>query len=50
MKFEDRKQQRHVNETMSDLLANLKKHADDNTKKCIAITLRILQETEIEKG
>ena len=49
MKFQDRKQQRHVNEQMADLLLGIKNHANDDIKECIAITLRILQETEIEE-
>ena len=48
MKFRDRKQQRHVNEQMAGLLTGLKNYVNDDTEECIRITLRILQETEIE--
>lgn len=48
MKFENRKQQRHVNEQMADLLSNLKKHCNEDMQECIEITLRILKETDIE--
>ena len=49
MKYVNRMQKRHVNETMASLLAPLKQHTDQFTTQCIEITLRILQETEIEE-
>lgn len=50
MTFKDRREQRKICETMSSLLSPLKNHCDKNTKECIEITLRILQELEVEKN
>ena len=49
MKFKDRKQKRHVNEAMADMLLKLQKYSCEDMKECISITLRILQETEVEE-
>ena len=48
MKFKDRAEQRRVQETISDILLNVKKIANEYVKECIDIALRIIEDTEIE--
>ena len=48
MKYENRKEQRNVTETMSSLLLSLKNSCNENVCNCIDITLRILAETDIK--
>ena len=49
MKFKDKLQSRQVNETMASLLCPMKNHLDDKTRQAVEITLRVLQETEVEE-
>lgn len=48
MKFKNRKEQRLVSETLSDLLMGNYYHYNDETQKAIDIGLRILKDVEIE--
>ena len=48
MKFKDRKEQRQVTETFTDLLMPMMKYLNEETKEQIEIGLRILNNTEIE--
>ena len=48
MKYKDRKEQRRITERMAALLCPLKQYLDDDTRECVDIALRILQDTEIE--
>lgn len=45
-KFANRQEQRHVTETMTDLLLGLKKYANDDLTHCINKTIEVLQDTE----
>ena len=45
-KFANRQEQRHVTETMTDLLLGLKKYANDDLTQCINKTIEVLQDTE----
>ena len=50
VKFRTRKEQRKVNETMVSLLAPLEQHCDEETQRCIELTLRILaNNVEVEE-
>ena len=47
-KFKSRGNKRDINEIMTSLLCPLMNHCDNITIHAIEITLRILQETEVE--
>lgn len=49
MKFSNRKEKQMVNEVMASLLCPMKNHLDEKTKICVELTLRALQETEVEE-
>ncbi len=48
MKFKNRREQRFVIETLSDLLMGNYYHYNDEAQKAVDIGLRILQDVEIE--
>lgn len=49
MKFSNRKEKRMVNEVMASLLCPMQNHLDEKTKICVELTLRALQEMEIDE-
>ena len=49
MKFKSRKDKLEVSEAMTALLYPMMPYLNSHTEKCVGITLRILQETEIEE-
>jgi hypothetical protein len=48
MKFSSRKEQRKVTERMVALLEPIKYYLDEDTRECVAISLRILFDTGVE--
>lgn len=48
MKFNSRKEQRHVIETVSAILLSLIPHLKDDEAEAVRTAIRILQETEVD--